>query len=139
MSKSKDLYLLVDGTHADPSKCEIGADNELRHGENGVPVALDGEGNPQTVSQGAADNKNEEAAKAGEDAAKEAEKINADNEDALKAEAKEPKGAVTAIDPATGKSSDDDLLLTTDDLKPKAKEVTSAKAKTYKNREVKAR
>lgn len=137
MSKSKDLYLLVDGTHASPDDCDVGADNELRHNENGVPVALDAEGNPQTVAQGAVDNKNEEAAAAGEDAAKEAEQIATDNDAAKTADAKEPKGPVTEINPATGKSSDDDLLLTTDDVQPKA--AKSAKAKNYKNRELKAR
>lgn len=63
---SKDLYLLVDGTHADPDECDVGADNELRHGENGVPVALNEDGSPQTVAQGAIDNMNVEAAAAGE-------------------------------------------------------------------------
>lgn len=139
MSKSKELYLLVDGTYADPSKCDLGADNELRHGENGVPVALDGEGNPQTVVQGSVDNKNVEAAEAGEDAAKEAAEIAEANAAAAKDEAKEPKGpVVTEINPATGQSSDADLLLTTDDLKPKAKAAKPAKAKTYNNRELKA-
>lgn len=54
---TKTLYLLVDGTHADPDECDVGADHELRHA-NGVPVALREDGNPQTVAQGAVENMN---------------------------------------------------------------------------------
>jgi len=62
---SKELYLLVDGTHADPDDCDVGADHELRHA-NGVPVALREDGKPQTIAAGAVENKNVEAANAGE-------------------------------------------------------------------------
>lgn len=61
----KNLYLLVDGTHADPGECDVGADHELRHA-NGLAVALREDGTPQTVAQGAVENMNVEAAKAGE-------------------------------------------------------------------------
>lgn len=136
----KDLYLLVDGTHADPDECDVGADNELRHNDNGVPVALNEDGSPQTVKQGAVDNKNVEAAEAGEAAAKEAEQINADNAAAAKAETKEAGDAVvTEINPATGKSSDEDLLLTTDDLKPEKEPKKAKKAPKPKNRELRTR
>lgn len=136
---SKDLYLLVDGTHANPDDCDVGADNELRHKDNGVPVALDANGNPQTIAQLSVDSKNEEAAKAGEDAAAEADRINADNAVAVEAEAKAPEGpVVTEINPATGEKTEDDLLLTTEDLKP-AKAPAKAKAKPAKNREIRTR
>lgn len=57
----KDLYLLVDGTHADPDDCDVGADLELRHA-NGLAVALNEDGSPMTVAQGAIDNMNAQAA-----------------------------------------------------------------------------
>lgn len=147
---AKELYLLVDGTHADPDECDLGADNELRHA-NGVPVALRYDGNPQTVSLGVVENKNVEAAEAGEAAAREAEQIVADDAAAAKGE-----GKFSSVD-----LPGNDQLLTTDDLQPpkptdgqgsfsderdeapkpvaKAKAVKPAKAKTYKNRELKAR
>lgn len=148
---SNDLYLLVDGTHASPDDCDVGADNELRHNENGVPVALDADGKPQKLSKLVLDAKNVEAAEAGVKASDEAEQINAENKAAAEAEATEPEGPLTEIDPATGKAASDDLLLTTADVAPvpekapakaapvKAKAAVSAKPKTYKNRELKAR
>lgn len=65
MTESKDLYLLQDGTHADPAECERGKDGVLRH-KNGLAVCLDANGEPQTVGGDAERNKNVEAAKAGE-------------------------------------------------------------------------
>lgn len=147
MAKSKNLYLLVDGTHANPDDCDVGADNELRHGEYGVPVALNEDGSPQTVGQGAIDNKNVEAAEAGEAAAQEAAKIAEDAAAAAKAEAKVGEAVVTEINPATGRSSDENLLLTTDDVKPVAPKAApkpkavKAKPKSapYKNRELRSK
>lgn len=49
------LYRLVDGTQADPSDCEAGKDGVLRH-KNGVPVALNGAGKPETIGEEAAMN-----------------------------------------------------------------------------------
>lgn len=64
MSKANpDLYLLVDGTHADPNECDVGADHMLRHA-NGVPVALREDGTPQTLGGNASDSGNVQAAAA---------------------------------------------------------------------------
>lgn len=57
------LYLLQDGTHADPSDVSKGKDGVLRH-KNGLAVCLYQDGSPQTVGQDAVNNKNVEAAKA---------------------------------------------------------------------------
>lgn len=124
----KDLYLLVDGTHADPDECDVGADLELRHA-NGVPVALREDGNPQTVAQGAVDNMNVAAA---------AEVV----PDA-------PPPAVELKD-EPAEPAKDDLLMTTDDLEPapekaeapKPVKVSKPKAKAKakpKNREIRTR
>lgn len=131
----KELYLLVDGTHADPDECDVGADHELRHA-NGLAVALNEDGSPQTVSQGAIDNKNVEAAQVGEsDAPPPAAELK-----------DEPEGDAvqTEINPA--KPADDDLLLTTGDLKPEAKKAapkpkkaTARKPEKPKNRELRTR
>jgi hypothetical protein len=131
---SKELYLLVDGTYASPDDCDVGADNELRHKDNGVPVALREDGTPQTLAQGTVENMNVEAAEVGVS-------------DAPPPELKDEPVEADKLSP----EPDDDLLLTTDDMKPdegrkevkvapaKAKEVKPAKAKSYKNRELKAR
>lgn len=47
----KDLYLMKDGTHADPSDCFKGKDGVLQN-KNGMPVAIDATGNPETISTG---------------------------------------------------------------------------------------
>jgi outer membrane biosynthesis protein TonB len=126
---SKELYLLVDGTHADPDECDVGADHELRHA-NGVPVALREDGLPQTVAQGAIENMNVEAAAAVEPDA--------------------PPPAAEIKDEPVVEEDKDDLLLTTDDLKPKKEEPKPAKvskakapkprkATPAKNREIRSR
>lgn len=141
---SKELYLLVDGTHADPDDCDVGADNELRH-ENGVPVALREDGLPQTVAQGTIENMNVEAVKAGEKAADEAAEIIASDAAAVEDGLKAPNELRS--EEKIKQPSDDDLLLKTDDLKPKpadgpkkvAAKPNQARAKKYKNREMKVR
>lgn len=60
------LYLLQDGTHAAPGDCSKGKDGVLRH-ENGLAVAMDADGKPQTVGEDAERNMNVEAAKTGDD------------------------------------------------------------------------
>lgn len=45
----KDLYLLADGTYADPKDTSKGDDGVLRH-KNGVHVALRDDGSPYTLS-----------------------------------------------------------------------------------------
>lgn len=65
---SKELYLLQDGTHADPGECERGKDGVLRH-KNGLAVAVDQNGEPQTIGKNAELHGNVEAAKTGEEAA----------------------------------------------------------------------
>lgn len=47
-----DLYLLRDGTHADPAEVAKGKDGVLRHA-NGVAVALREDGEPLTVGENA--------------------------------------------------------------------------------------
>lgn len=60
------LYLLQDGTHADPADVsEQGG--VLRH-KNGLSVALYADGRPQTVGEDAIRNKNVDAAKIGDEA-----------------------------------------------------------------------
>lgn len=44
------LYLLRDGTYADPKDCKKGDDGVLRH-ENGVEVALRDDGKPMTLGK----------------------------------------------------------------------------------------
>ena len=51
-----DLYILLDGTHADPADCDKGDDGVLRH-KSGVPVAM-GKDGPLTVAEQAVDGKN---------------------------------------------------------------------------------
>lgn len=46
--KIEAMYVLMDGTQADPHDCAKGKDGVLRH-KNGVKVAIDGDGNPETV------------------------------------------------------------------------------------------
>lgn len=62
-----DLYLLQDGTHADPKDVSRGKDGVLRH-KNGLAVSLREDGEPMTVGSGAVENKNVMAAEAGKDA-----------------------------------------------------------------------
>lgn len=68
----ENFYRLQDGTQADPSDVSKGKDGVLRH-KNGLAVLLDDKGEPQTIGQAAADNKNVEAASAGEDKKPDAE------------------------------------------------------------------
>lgn len=56
-SSDVDLYLLRDGTYADPKDCGKGDDGVLRH-KNGVAVALQGTGEPETLRQQAVLNGN---------------------------------------------------------------------------------
>lgn len=65
---SGDLYLLQDGTHADPKDCKAGKDGILRH-KDGLAVVVGEDGEPQTVAAAAVANKNVEAAAAGKGAA----------------------------------------------------------------------
>jgi hypothetical protein len=46
--KIEKMYVLMDGTQADPSDCKKGEDGVLRH-KNGVKVAINGDGEPETV------------------------------------------------------------------------------------------
>lgn len=61
-----DLYLLQDGTHADPKDVSRGKDGVLRH-KNGLAVALYENGEPQSIRADAEYNKNVEAANAGKE------------------------------------------------------------------------
>lgn len=54
-SKVDNLYLLMDGTYADPAACSAGKDGVLRH-ENGVKVAMTDAGEPMTLSRVTAHN-----------------------------------------------------------------------------------
>lgn len=47
--KNDALYLLRDGTYADPKDCSKDTDGVLRH-KNGVAVALNGDGEPETIA-----------------------------------------------------------------------------------------
>lgn len=53
--KATNLYVLQDGTYADPKACKKGEDGVLRH-ENGVGVALGANGEPLTVGEATASN-----------------------------------------------------------------------------------
>lgn len=64
MDNPEHLYVLRDGTHADPAECEKDKNGVLKH-KNGVAVALYEDGSPQTVGKDAVVNKNVEAAEAG--------------------------------------------------------------------------
>ncbi|MEY9466296.1 hypothetical protein ABH973_006709 [Bradyrhizobium ottawaense] len=66
----KNLYLLQDGTQADPSDCEVGNDGVLRH-TNGLAVAMGENGEPQTIGGAAASGGNAAAAAAGKPPVKE--------------------------------------------------------------------
>lgn len=61
-NNSGSLYLLQDGTHADPKDCSAGKDGVLRH-KNGLAVAMREDGEPQTLGSDAVQNMNVEAAK----------------------------------------------------------------------------
>jgi hypothetical protein len=68
MKPMKDVsnwYLLQDGTYADPKDC-TDKDGAMRHKDSGLRVAMNADGEPQTVGGGAVDNKNVEAAQVGE-------------------------------------------------------------------------
>ena len=134
MKKPHTLYLLADGTHANPADCERDDDGVLRH-IYGMAVALNADGEPETVSRGAIDNKNVEAAEAGADAAAAAGEAG-EAEAAPELEAQ----PVTEVDPATGKKTDSKPAAEPAP-KPKAneKEVEAEPAKPYKNREIKGR
>jgi hypothetical protein len=133
------LYVLADGTHAKPGDCEKDDDGVLRH-IYGMPVALREDGEPMTVGQGAVDNKNEEAAQAGETAeapAEEPERV------------AKPGVLETIVDPATGETSDDKPTAATAPgeeasagkrQKPRdEKEVSTDGGGPFKNREVKSK
>lgn len=62
MKANPNLYLLQDGTYADPKDCSKGKDGVLRH-KNGLAVASGENGEPFTL--GDASKLNAEAAKAG--------------------------------------------------------------------------
>lgn len=98
-------YLLVDGTHADPNDVNTDEKGVLRN-KSGTPVAMRDGGIPHTVGHDAKDNKNVEAAQAGQEADRAAEKQKADNEAAAKADATEGAAVQTEIDPATGEKTD---------------------------------
>lgn len=55
MKAPNNLYVLQDGTYADPKACKKGDDGVLRH-ENGVGVALGENGEPLTVGEATATN-----------------------------------------------------------------------------------
>lgn len=148
-TKARDLYLLADGTYANPADCEPDADGALRH-IYGMPVAMTEDGKPQTVRQGAVDNKNVEAAEAGEVAAAEAERKATDNARALKDEAANTAPAELGVDVTTGQPTaevapepalaPEPAPVAPESFVPptaKPKSLRPAKAKTYKTREVK--
>lgn len=60
----KELYLLQDGTHADPSDVSADKAGVLRH-KNGLSVSLNEDGTPQTVAKAAELHGNVAAANAG--------------------------------------------------------------------------
>lgn len=127
------FYLLADGTQGSPDDCERDADGVLRH-IYGMPVALHEDGEPMTVGDGAAENKNVEAAQAGELAAAAAAQQGVENASAAKAEATVTEAPVTQVEPATEKPSEPEAAPTAEvrDIKP-------APARKYKTREVKGR
>lgn len=66
MTKSIDsLYVLKDGTYADPKDCSKGPDGVLAHA-NGVGVALGAGGEPLTVGEATATNAEAAAAADGD-------------------------------------------------------------------------
>lgn len=46
--KVEEMFVLMDGTQANPDDCARDKDGVLRH-KNGVKVAIDGDGKPETV------------------------------------------------------------------------------------------
>lgn len=46
--KLEQMFVLMDGTQADPDDCARDKDGVLRH-KNGVKVAINGDGEPETV------------------------------------------------------------------------------------------
>jgi hypothetical protein len=79
----KNLYLLQDGTQADPSDCDVGKDGVLRH-QNGLAVVMSEDGKPQTIGGAAASGGNAAAAAAGKPAAKEPEQAKEPETDEVK-------------------------------------------------------
>jgi hypothetical protein len=67
------LFLLQDGTQADPRDCSRGKDGVIRY-RNGVAVALRGDGEPLTVGENAATSGNAHAAAAGNVQAEQSER-----------------------------------------------------------------
>lgn len=132
-------YLLVDGTQTDPDDVAPGDDGVLRH-KSGLAVALHESGVPMTIGVSAKENKNVEAARAGDEAAAEAKKHMAEEARALKAEAASDV-AETAIDPATGKPVAEEAAVEpkADEKPVDAKNLKPAAPRKYKTREVKGR
>lgn len=64
MPAPSNLYLLADGTYADPKACKKGDDGVLRH-ENGVGVATMATGEPITLGAVGSESRNAAAAAAG--------------------------------------------------------------------------
>lgn len=127
-------YLLVDGTYADPNDVATGEDGVLRH-KDGLAVALHENGVPQTIGMDAVENKNVEAAEAGEQAAASVEKQKSDDEAAAKGEEALGDAPVTKINPETGKGVEPE-----EKKKPAAKDVRPATVKRgYKTRELKGK
>ena len=69
-----DLYLLQDGTHVAQGECTLDKRGVLRH-KNGLAVAIDGDGKPQTVGDDAVRNKNVMEAERAKNAVAEAAKM----------------------------------------------------------------
>jgi hypothetical protein len=63
-AKNDDLYLLQDGTYADPKDCSAGKDGVIRH-KNGLAVAMRDDGEPMTLHTVAELDGNAAAAEAG--------------------------------------------------------------------------
>lgn len=62
-AKAGDLYLLQDGTYADPKECSKDEHGVLRH-RNGMAVAMTSEGDPMTLAYQAEEGGNAAAADA---------------------------------------------------------------------------
>lgn len=122
-------YLLVDGTHADPNDVSPDKDGVLRH-KNGLAVALHENGTPMSIGKCAVENKNVEAAEAGEAAVAEAIQMKADVDAAAKADAAPAPDVAAEIDPATG-----DVAKAADKKDPVKSRVTKpAPSKKFKTR-----
>lgn len=93
-TRTHDLYLLQDGTQADPSDVSPDKNGVLRH-KNGPAVCLTEAGEPQTIGMSAETNK--KAASAGKDAPVEPNRV-----DAPLNQAHEPQGAAKPLEAAAG-------------------------------------